>query len=136
MQDEKGRPNKPTYVHLNIRHLRREKKMSQQQLADTLGIGNAAVSAWENGKSYPSIEHVFTLSELFDVKIDDLFFKQITTLEVLEPSSNYQSGGNNRLDNLRKQLFYVINEQERELEELKGMIRHHCPKLGRQLGIL
>lgn len=53
--------------------LRKEKKMTQEALAGALGVTNQAVSKWENGQSYPDIEQLPNLADLFEVTIDTLF---------------------------------------------------------------
>jgi len=52
--------------------LRKEKKLSQTELANHLNITHQAVSKWERGESWPDIETVVRLSTLFDITVDDL----------------------------------------------------------------
>lgn len=52
--------------------LRKQKKMKQIDLANALYVTHQAVSKWENGKSIPSIEILYDLTELFNVSIDYL----------------------------------------------------------------
>lgn len=58
------------YEKLQI--LRKEKKISQEQLAETLGVSRQAVSKWENGGSYPETDKLILMSDLFGVSIDIL----------------------------------------------------------------
>ncbi|MBR3997085.1 MAG: helix-turn-helix transcriptional regulator [Clostridia bacterium] len=55
-----------------IRHRRRSDNMTQEELAEHLGITKAAVSKWETGESYPDITMLPPLAELFRITIDDL----------------------------------------------------------------
>ncbi len=55
-----------------IKLLRRKRKLTQSQLADELNVSAQAVSKWEKGLSYPDIETIIKISELFDVTIDYL----------------------------------------------------------------
>ena len=52
--------------------LRKKKGMSQQELAEALGVSRQAVSRWEVGVSIPSIENLLALSKLFDVPVYEL----------------------------------------------------------------
>lgn len=52
--------------------LRKEKGLTQSQLAEKLNISNKAVSKWESGKGDPSIEMLFLLSDCFNCSIDYL----------------------------------------------------------------
>ena len=56
-----------------IRQLRYKAGLTQEQLADKLGVGPQAVSKWENAASMPDITALPLLAETFGVSIDDLF---------------------------------------------------------------
>lgn len=56
----------------NIKRLRKEKKISQETLADIFNVTPAAVSKWENNETYPDITLLFPLSNYFGVSIDEL----------------------------------------------------------------
>jgi|GEM_PF-6481133 len=56
----------------NIKRLRREKNVTQEQLAETLSVSTAAVSKWERSETYPDITLLFPLAQYFSVSIDDL----------------------------------------------------------------
>lgn len=53
--------------------LRKRKGMTQQQLADELGVTTSAVSKWENGKNLPDTPVVTRICEFFDLTLDELF---------------------------------------------------------------
>lgn len=55
-----------------IRTLRKENKITQEQLAEYLGVSPQAVSKWETGLSYPDIETLPGLAVYFRVSIDEL----------------------------------------------------------------
>ncbi len=56
----------------NIRRLRREKNITQQQLAECLGISSRAVSQWECGRTAPDISQIPALCHVFGVTSDTL----------------------------------------------------------------
>ena len=56
----------------NIRRLRRGMDMTQEQLADKLGVAYQSVSRWENGTTYPDMEMLPALSSIFGVTVDEL----------------------------------------------------------------
>lgn len=60
-------------INESIRRLRREADMTQESVADALGVTYQAVSRWENGQSYPDIELLPSLAALFGVDMDRLF---------------------------------------------------------------
>ena len=55
-----------------IQHLRKSKGISQEELADKVGVSRQAVSKWESEQSIPDIEKVILLSDFFDVTTDYL----------------------------------------------------------------
>ena len=55
-----------------IQSLRREHGMSQEALAETLGVSRQAVSKWEKGLSYPDTGNLLALAEVFAVSADEL----------------------------------------------------------------
>lgn len=52
--------------------IRKKKGLSQEKLAENIGVSRQAVAKWENGQSYPDIEKLIDLSNLFKVSIDHL----------------------------------------------------------------
>ena len=55
-----------------IRELRKIKGISQDELAEKLGVSRQAISKWENEQSIPDIDKVISLSDYFDVSTDYL----------------------------------------------------------------
>ena len=55
-----------------IRNLRKEKNLSQEEVAEELQISRQSVSKWESGQSVPEISKVIQLSDLLGVSTDDL----------------------------------------------------------------
>lgn len=52
--------------------LRKNSKLSQEQLAEKIGVSRQAISKWESGTSIPEIDKLVLLSEYFNVSIDYL----------------------------------------------------------------
>lgn len=57
----------------NIARLRKEKRITQEELADRIGVTKASVSKWENGQSMPDILLLPQLATYFNVTLDELF---------------------------------------------------------------
>ena len=62
----------PEKIGKFIYELRKEKNLSQYQLADLIPISRQGVSKWERGKTTPDTQTLIRLSELFDVSINEL----------------------------------------------------------------
>ena len=56
----------------NIYALRRKSGLSQEQLAEKIGVSRQAISKWEGGLSVPELDKLRALSEYFHVTIDEL----------------------------------------------------------------
>lgn len=54
----------------NIRKLRKKNHMSQDELAEKLGVSRQSVSLWENGQTQPTIENIIALAKVFNVSSD------------------------------------------------------------------
>lgn len=55
-----------------LQNLRKEKGLTQEELAEILFVSRTAVSKWESGRGYPSIESLKDISRFFQVSIDDM----------------------------------------------------------------
>lgn len=72
-----------------LQQLRKEKEMTQEQLAEELFVSRTAISKWESGKGYPNIDSLKSISKLFSVSIDDLLSsEELIALAADENSTN------------------------------------------------
>ena len=55
-----------------LQELRKQKGLTQEELADALFVSRTAVSKWESGRGYPSIDSLKAISAFFSVSIDEL----------------------------------------------------------------
>ena len=55
-----------------IRKYRNERTLSQEALAEKVYVSRQTVSIWENGKSYPDVNSLVLLSEVFEISLDQL----------------------------------------------------------------
>lgn len=56
----------------NLKLLRTEKKLSQENLSKKIGVSRSTVAMWENGSSQPDTDTLIKLSEIFNVSVDYL----------------------------------------------------------------
>ncbi len=56
----------------NIKKLRKDRGLTQEELAEKLNVSRQAVAKWELGQSYPDVEKLIELSSFFRVTIDSL----------------------------------------------------------------
>lgn len=55
-----------------LQELRKQKGMTQEELAEKLYVSRTAVSKWESGRGYPNLESLKAISQFFHVSLDDL----------------------------------------------------------------
>jgi len=65
----------------NLEYLRKGKKLSQEELADKLGVSRQSVSKWESGAAYPETEKMLTMCKIFDCSLDQLMNDDIAEAE-------------------------------------------------------
>ena len=82
-----------------IKTARIEKNLTQEQVAELLGVSRQTISNWENEKSYPDIISVIKMSECYDVSLDYLLKgeqKMKNYYDYLEESTNVVKSNTNR----------------------------------------
>ena len=85
-----------------IAQIRKEKGLTQKQLADRIGVSNATISKWETAKGFPDISLIEPLAEALDISVSE-----IIAGERLESST--------KTDDIISDLVDIsINEQNRK----------------------
>ena len=68
----------------NLRNLRKSKKMSQEKLAEKVGVSRQSVSKWETGDAYPEINNIMILCKIFGCNINDLVNETLIDIDSLD----------------------------------------------------
>ena len=76
----------------NIKRLRQNKGVTQEQLGDVLGISSQAVSKWENESALPDILILPKLAEYFGISIDELMGYKLNALTYKEQFVKFMLG--------------------------------------------
>lgn len=75
-----------------LQELRKSRGLTQEELAEALYVSRTAISKWESGRGYPSIDSLKELSKFFSVTIDDLLSgEKIVSIAERENKSNIQN---------------------------------------------
>lgn len=87
-------------IGLFLKELRREKGLTQEQLAEVLGVTNRSVSRWENGINMPDFDLLINLARYYEVGIDELLEGErmgetpdAKTEEAMLKAADYSSSG-------------------------------------------
>ena len=68
----------------NLKLIRKNKKMSQEQLAEKMNVSRQSVSKWETGEAYPEMNNILELCKIFNCKINDLVHTDMTDISSLD----------------------------------------------------
>ena len=68
----------------NLQNLRKSKKMSQEKLAEKVDVSRQSISKWERGESYPTMNNIMTLCEIFHCNINELVQESLTDIDSLD----------------------------------------------------
>ena len=72
----------------NLKKIRKDNNLSQEELAEKLNVTRQSVSKWESGAAYPEMDKVIQICKMFNVNIDDLLNKDIKEVNEIKESKN------------------------------------------------
>lgn len=75
-----------------LQSLRKKSNLSQEALAQELGVSRQAVSKWESGASYPEMDKLILMSKIFKCSLDDFVNEKVTDKDVIETEENKKIG--------------------------------------------
>ncbi len=70
-----------------IQRLRKQNNLSQEQLAEKVGVARQTISKWELGETYPDLEQSRKLSQIFNISLDDLTNNDIKNILITKVSN-------------------------------------------------
>ena len=68
----------------NLKLIRKSKNISQEELAEKLGVSRQSVSKWETGENYPSMYNIMCLCDIFKFKINNLVHESMSDINSLD----------------------------------------------------
>ena len=63
--------------HNKLYNLRKQKGLSQEELANRLNVSRQTISKWEVGDSTPDMEKLIAISDMFDISLDELVMDKV-----------------------------------------------------------
>lgn len=88
--------------HEKLQKLRKQKGLTQEELAQTLFVSRTAVSKWESGRGYPNIESLKDLAAFFSVSLDELLSGEELLCAAQEDMHRQQK-------NIRRWMFSLLD---------------------------
>ena len=83
-------------VGKQIQHYRKEKQLSQDDLAEIIFVSRQSISNWERGATYPDLQNLLLLSKGFEVSLDQLIKGDVETMKQIihdQEFMRYQKDG-------------------------------------------
>lgn len=78
--------------HEKLQKLRKDRGLTQEEMAESLYVSRTAISKWESGRGYPSIESLKAIAKFFSVTIDELLTgEELISVAEKENKSNIKS---------------------------------------------
>ena len=107
----------------NLQKLRKEKGLSQEQLAEKLGVTRQSVSKWESGASYPEMDKIVSLCNMFHCDLDVLINKDVTEeRQRKDASSIVKSLFQGATDYVKKTIYLFEHKSIKELIKICSQI--------------
>lgn len=96
----------------NILFYRKQKKLSQKDLAERLGVKHNTISSWENGTNSVDIESLFLISEILGIPINELYGVERKSSKSLPENEKLLVERYQSLDDKSKKLVNIIMDLE------------------------
>ncbi len=85
-----------------IQELRKKKGLTQEELAEALYVSRAAISKWESGRGYPSIDSLKALAKFFSISVDELLSS--------EEALNIAEEDNRQKENCVRDMIFALSD--------------------------
>ncbi len=116
-------------IGMNIKNLREERRLTQEQVADALGISFQAVSSWERDEYKPDTDKLIRLAELFDVSVSAIAEERHKAFKTKEAIYNWEhmktyvktTAKNFKLRNALKAIDYAVEAHEGQKRKKSGI---------------
>ena len=100
----------------NLKEIRKIKKISQEELAEKLGVSRQSISKWETGENYPTMNNIICLCDIFKCKMNDLVHEDFLDI--------------NSFDEEIKMKVIKLNEEKQKRVKLLSKILSLIGKIG------
>lgn len=109
----------------NLKLIRKSKKISQEELAEKIGVARQSVSKWETGENYPSMQNIMCLCTIFKCKINELVHEDFIDINFLDEEIKMS----------------VVKFKKDEQKKMKGISKFICiiskiANIGTKIGLV
>lgn len=104
----------------NLQKLRKEKNISQENLAEELKVSRQTIGKWENGTTYPETECLIQISDFFGVSIDTLLKGTIAETNITE--TLFSNKADNKVFSQKEQQIKPIVDQRQRNHKIRFVV--------------
>ena len=100
----------------NLRNLRKMKNLSQEKLAEKIGVSRQSISKWECGEAYPEMDNILILCDIFNCKLTEIVHKDMTDIDSLGEEVKEKQ---EKVKGLSKAIYFIAR-----IGKIVSTIRH------------
>ncbi|MEM9886126.1 MAG: helix-turn-helix transcriptional regulator [Bacteroidota bacterium] len=120
--------NPPIYLPQNIRFLRKNSRLSQEELATRVGLNRGNIASYEKGIAEPKLCNLLKIANLFKISLKDLTGRDLSTANKKRLTKHNDSNGH--LAHLEEEKLGKYLEKAEELQMVASSLYNcHCFKL-------
>ena len=98
----------------NLKYYREKAGFTQEQVANELRITRQSISRWENGKSYPDLDNLVLISELYQVSIDHLIKENEELFKRIEQNAQEIQDKKQKLVEIEHEVSQIVGKEKDE----------------------
>lgn len=96
----------------NLRNLRKAKNLSQEELAEKVGVSRQSISKWECGEAYPEMANILKLCDIFHCKLNEIVHNDIVDIDSLDEEVKmsvvkFKKEKQRKIKNLSKAIYII-----------------------------
>lgn len=96
----------------NLKKLRKSKNISQEILAEKIGVSRQSISKWETGEAYPEMNNILCLCQIFHCHINDLVQEDLVDLQSLDEEIvmnvvKFKKGKQRKMKGISKTIYFI-----------------------------
>ena len=98
----------------NLKYYREKAGFTQEQVANELRVTRQSISRWENGKSYPDLDNLALISELYQVSIDHLIKENEELFKKIDQNAQEIQDKKQKLVEIEQEVLQITSKEKDE----------------------
>ena len=98
----------------NLKYYREKAGFTQEQVANELRVTRQSISRWENGKSYPDLDNLVLISELYQVSIDHLIKENEELFKKIDQNAQEIQDKKQKLREIEQEVLQITSKEKDE----------------------